>query len=260
VEELLDQIPAGRTATPEVLAEALGDALAAPALRGFLGGSSHGAASRVIASRRGGGVGAMTPSEFRSHRPLRALRAEQEALARNLIAEEPSRIGTIGGVDVAYKGREAFSAAVVMDCEGRDVVEEARARTEVRFPYIPTYFAYREIPPLRSVLSRLSTLPDVLLVEGHGTSHPVGLGLAAHLGLLLDLPTIGAAREALRGQRTILLRRPGYRRPIHISPGHRMTAEAAARIVGRCTRHLLPEPLRIAHILTRMKSGEGDVQ
>jgi deoxyribonuclease V len=144
----------------------------------------------------------------------------------------------------------------------------AAATSRVGFPYVPGYFAFREIPALLEALRLLSPLPDLILVHGHGYAHPRRAGIATHLGVLLQVPTIGIAESLLGGMDAKIpenrrgaispvvmdgeivgsLLRPGVgRAPICISPGFRTTLPRATEIVLRCMReHRLPEPLYLA--------------
>jgi deoxyribonuclease V len=149
-------------------------------------------------------------------------------------------------------------------------LEQAAAEMPLAFPYIPGLLSFREAPAILSALAQLSVLPDVLIVDGHGWAHPRRFGLACHLGVLLDLPTIGCAKSILTGQARALsetagstaelldgsqviglaLRtRPGVR-PVYVSVGHRVDLASAARIIIDCGRGFqLPEPTRQAHRL-----------
>jgi deoxyribonuclease V len=165
-------------------------------------------------------------------------------------------------------------------------VEQVVARAQVRFPYVPGLLSFREIPVLLPCFERLRTPPDLVIVDGQGIAHPRRLGLAAHLGLLLDLPSIGCAKSRLtghpagelapeRGARVPLVDRGetvGYAlrtragtSPVFVSTGHRIGLdEAAAWVLACATRFRLPEPTRLAHqaaagrqIAPPLESDEG---
>nr|NIR58182.1 endonuclease V [Gammaproteobacteria bacterium] len=142
------------------------------------------------------------------------------------------------------------------------------ARMRATFPYVPGYLSFREVPPLLRAFERLGEAPDLLVVDGHGRAHPRRFGIACHLGVLLDLPTVGCAKSRLVGT----YREPGPRRgsatrlldggevigsvlrtrdgvkPVYVSVGHRITLEEARRQLLRQSRGVrLPEPIRAAH-------------
>lgn len=179
-------------------------------------------------------------------------------------------IRRVGGVDVSYDrgSPELFAAVVVLDVESCEVVEVAGARARATFPYVPGYLSFREIPPLLRAFEALSEPPDLLIVDGHGRAHPRRFGIACHLGVLLDLPSVGCAKSRLVGTH----REPGPRRgattrlldggeligsvvrtrdrvkPVYVSVGHRVTLAAARQAILGLTRGTrLPEPIRAAH-------------
>lgn len=179
----------------------------------------------------------------------------------------------VAGTDVSVKGKIARAAIVVL----RDLepVEEVTLEQPVEFPYVPGLLSFREIPPLLAAWTRLRSRPDVILVDGQGYAHPRRFGLACHLGVLLDLPTIGCAKSRLighhedpppeRGSWTPLvddgerigaaLRTRHGCRPVYVSIGHRVTLEEAIRVVLSCApRYRLPEPQRLADRLSRTGS------
>ncbi len=142
----------------------------------------------------------------------------------------------------------------------------------VPFPYIPGYLSFREIPILLPILSQISERPDLLLVDGAGIAHPRHLGLAAHLGVIFDLPAIGCAKSRLIGDflmpglesgayeylRTngkrigVVLRTKPACRPLFISPGHRCTITDAWRLIFTfCDQYRLPEPLRRVDLMSK---------
>jgi deoxyribonuclease V len=200
-------------------------------------------------------------------------RRVQQALADQVTcADDFGTIRTVAGVDLAYPrtatgvvtGR---AAVVVLAFPGLEVVEEHVITRPVTFPYIPGLLSFREAPIALAALQQLRAQPDVLLVDGHGIAHPRRFGIASHLGVLLDLPTIGCAKSilvgragelgALPGETTPLLdgdevigtvlRTRARSRPLYVSPGHRISVETAASLVMRCTRgYRLPEPTRLA--------------
>ena len=200
-------------------------------------------------------------------------RRVQTALAEQVIrSDDFEEIRTVAGVDLAYPrtatgvvtGR---AAVVVLTFPELEPVEEHVVTRPVTFPYSPGLLSFREAPVALAALEQLRVQPDLLLVDGHGIAHPRRFGIASHLGILLDLPTIGVAKSILvgsadepgeppgdstpllDGDETIgtALRTRTRSRPIYVSPGHRVSVEAAASLVMRCARgYRLPEPTRLA--------------
>jgi deoxyribonuclease V len=177
----------------------------------------------------------------------------------------------IAGVDVGFEGAEnriARAAVVVLNRANLAPVDYAIARVPVTFPYIPGLLAFREIPVVLKALEQLATAPDVLIVDGQGRAHPRRLGIASHLGVLLDLPTIGCAKSILCGTaksptntrgawsplvdrgETIgaaLRTRVGIT-PVYVSVGHRVSLKNARDLVLCCCKNYrLPETTRWAH-------------
>jgi deoxyribonuclease V len=159
------------------------------------------------------------------------------------------------------------------------LLEEATFSTRVSFPYIPGLLTFREGPPLMAAFAKLHKTPDVIFFDGQGIAHPRGIGLAAHLGLLLDRPAIGCAKSRLvgshapvgdnRGDWTELihqdrqvgavLRTRERIKPVYVSQGHRIGLERAVALVLACCRgYRIPEPIRRAHLaVNRLRMEEG---
>lgn len=202
--------------------------------------------------------------------------ALQKTLAERI--ERQDRLGPvrrIAGVDVGFEaeGRITRAAIVVLDAETLTPAGQAIARLPTAFPYIPGLLSFREIPAVLDAWKKLLIQPDLLLVDGQGIAHPRRLGIASHLGLLLDRPSIGVAKSRLIGQHTelpvdkgawvplrerdeiigaVLRSRTGIA-PLYISTGHRISLETALAWVMRAiTRYRLPETTRAAH---RLASG-----
>ena len=176
----------------------------------------------------------------------------------------------VGGVDVHLRRDSNTGIAViaVVSLPALEVVELACEETPVTFPYVPGLLSFRELPPVVNVFRKLGTRPDVLLVDGHGRSHPRRFGLACHLGLELDIPCVGCAKSRLTGtfndpgpepgQHTTLtidgaptamvLRTRRGSRPLFVSVGHRIDIDGALSITqATLDGHRLPVPLRTAH-------------
>lgn len=204
--------------------------------------------------------------------PAEAIRI-QEALRRRLDLGETRRpTETVAGVDVSYDTRTptVYAAVVLMRLHDHEILETVTATRPATFPYIPGLLSFREAPAVLQAVTRLTRRPDCLLCDGQGIAHPRRFGLACHLGLLLDLPSIGCAKSVLvgeyqeppekrggfrmlidRGERVgIILRTRDGVEPVYVSPGYRMSTQQAREIVLKATgRYRVPEPTRQAHLL-----------
>ncbi|MBR0655552.1 endonuclease V [Plastoroseomonas arctica] len=185
-------------------------------------------------------------------------------------------ITTLGGADVSASRfdptRRVWAALVTLDAATLTPIETTTESCLARFPYIPGYLGFREAPALLAAWHRLAQKPDLLFVDGQGIAHPRRMGIASHLGVLLDIPTIGVAKSRLvgevQGERVMLhgeavaaliTLRPRAN-PLHISPGHRISLDTAIAWVRRtATGHRLPAPTRAAHIAAgALRRGELD--
>jgi len=190
-----------------------------------------------------------------------------------LTAVRPSPIRTAAGVDVAYStaSDRLVAGVVVLDAETLEIVDTAIATGTVSFPYATGFLAFRELPTLVAALERLATTPDLLVCDGQGFAHPRRFGLACHLGVLTDLPSIGVAKTPLgrydlpataRGSSTDLLdgaevigralRTQDNVKPVFVSVGHKIDLDAACEhVLSLAPRYRLPEPTRRADQLVR---------
>lgn len=211
--------------------------------------------------------------------PYEAQQIQKDLQALVSEAEIPSSIKTIGGIEIAHsRFSDMLVAAVsVVSFPDLTLVEEATAEFQTKFPFIPGLLSFREVPTVLTALERLSALPDLLIVDGPGVAHPHGLGIASHLGVLLDVPTIGCSRSALvgsyvepevsAGSQTSLVwqgeiigtvyRSKNRVAPLFISVGNRLTRQRAHELVVSCCQgYRLPEPTRFAHAaLSTARSG-----
>lgn len=174
----------------------------------------------------------------------------------------------VAGVDVSVKREQARSAVVLLSFPDLQPLEAKTAEEAARFPYVPGLLAFREGPVVLAALEKLTRRPDVLIFDAHGLAHPRRMGLATHLGLILDLPSIGCAKSRLCGQYTEPDREKGSRtrlydgdevigsvvrtrddvRPVFVSVGHRVDLETAVSLVLDCAAtYRLPETTRWAH-------------
>lgn len=197
------------------------------------------------------------------------LKEEQLRLAKKVVVKDDfSELKYIGGCDIAYTTDQMVAVVVVLDYKTLELVEEKHVVTKPRMPYIPTFLSYRESPPIIEAFNLLEQKPDLMMVDGNGILHPRKLGSASHIGLLLDIPTIGIAKKQLCGdlkqgkiyvneeQRAFLLSTKEHAKPILVSPGHRVGMRTTKKIVNHCMKgHKLPEPIRVAHkIAVKQKS------
>ena len=178
------------------------------------------------------------------------------------------KINTVAGVDIGFKKDIARASVVVLRFPGLQVVDSVVTESPVRFPYVPGLLSFREIPPLLTAFTQLQTEPDLVIVDGQGIAHPRRFGLASHLGLILDKPTIGCAKSRLwgryeepeteQGSYTYLMdkdevigaavRTRRNVRVVYISIGHRISLDSARTLTLACCRgYRLPETTRYAH-------------
>ncbi|MEO0558513.1 MAG: deoxyribonuclease V [Bacteroidota bacterium] len=191
-----------------------------------------------------------------------------------LVREEPlaaAAIETVAGLDVSVRGDRVRAAVVVLHVEDMRVVDQAIWEGPVAFPYVPGLLSFREVPAILPALDQLEGMPDVLMLDAHGRAHPRRFGLACHLGVLLDRPALGVAKTVYVGTHDTLATAKGHRvdlvhrdetvgivlrtrkgvKPVYVSVGHRMTRDDASALALRCaTRYKLPEPTRLAHLLS----------
>lgn len=204
----------------------------------------------------------------------RALQADWAQ--RVLVRDEVGDVNRIGGVDVGFEqgGSVTRAALVVLSWPDLQVMERQLARVPTTFPYVPGLLSFREMPAILAAWEQLQHKPDLLLCDGQGTAHPRRFGIACHLGVWLDLPTIGVAKKRLVGRHedvgndkgsavplldknerigTVVRSRTGVN-PLYVSAGHRISQDTAVEWVMAClTRYRLPEPTRQAHRLASLE-------
>lgn len=199
--------------------------------------------------------------------------AEQNELRQQVIKENclPGAIRFVAGVDVAYneEKQRMIGAIVVLEKSTLEVVDEAYHEMDITFPYVPGLFSFREIPPLMEAYTRLQIKPDVIVCDGQGIAHPKGVGMATHLGIKLDVPTVGCAKKRLVGvwakddlreergatvplysEENIVgnvLRTQHGTKPVFVSIGHKVNLDFATSLVLElCPTYRLPETTRRA--------------
>ena len=180
-------------------------------------------------------------------------------------------IKTVAGADIGIRGSRATAAVAVLSYPSLTIVDQSVVKTSVQFPYIPGLLSFREIPPLLQAFEQLRTIPDLIILDGHGMAHPRRFGLASHLGFILNWPTIGCAKSRLSGtyqepepekgsyrflhdrdQNVIgaAVRTRSQTKVIFVSAGHRVSLDSAIRLtLACCPRYKLPETTRYAHRL-----------
>ncbi len=193
---------------------------------------------------------------------LKELEEEQlEAAKKVIVKDEFKKAELIAGADQAFHGNKVVSAIAVLDGK-LDVVEQQTETAETRMPYIPGFLYFREGPALIAAYKKLKQKPDILIIEANGILHPLRIGMASHIGVVLDVPTIGVAKQLLCGQvdedgriscdneiRGMALKTRKHSRPLYISPGHKVSLETSVEIVKKSIRypHKLPEQLHASH-------------
>jgi deoxyribonuclease V len=201
--------------------------------------------------------------------PREAVRLQQTWRERVETQDRYGPLRYVAGADLAFDPETnlAFAGVIVYRLPSLDEVERRMARRKLRFPYVPGLLSFRESPVLLAAFARLRVSPDVILIDGHGVAHPRRFGIACHLGLLLDRPTIGCAKSILVGEAGepgaqagstaalvdkgekvgVVLRTRDHVRPIYVTIGHRVSLESAVRIVTQCVDGFrLPKPTREA--------------
>lgn len=202
--------------------------------------------------------------------------AEAQQIQRSLASQvvrrsEVNAPGLIAGVDISPPDSSgvARGAVVVLRLPELVLVEHSVVQQTVSFPYVPGLLSFRETPLILAACERLSLTPDLFIADAQGIAHPRRLGLASHLGLLLDVPAIGCAKSILCGRHGELGEEPGSyaplfdgdetigaalrtkrgTNPVYVSIGHKVDLEAALHWVMACVRgYRLPEATRLAHL------------
>lgn len=197
---------------------------------------------------------------------LDKLRREQEKFAKQLSVRDSTnfnQIVKIGGISNVFFQNKIISAIVVLNSES-EVVEQKYFSDKARFPYIPGFRAYRELPAMLACFNQIEDKPDVVFISGHGLSHE-RLGIASHFSLATGVPTIGIADSLLSGEakgedvllnekivgKTLQTKKGS--KPIYISPGNLISLKSAVQLTEKFIKepHKLPEPLRLSHKYAR---------
>ncbi len=296
--DIVNQVPKGNVTTYGAVADALGDNIARRAVGVML--NTYGPPIKMPCHRvvySGGGLGGFAYGlprkmemlaaegvhenngkirdfdriffdDFESDFPLKRARKEQLELAEKVELADPKKLpNLVLGLDASYKGTRAFAAGILFDRTSRELLEIYNAEARVNFPYVPTYLGYREIPVYRKIIEQVEE-KAILMVDGNGILHPHRFGIASHLGVEFDMPSIGVAKSKLCGEleeeptghgesQPIVLDGDEIGRavktslrakPIFVSPGNKITMSGALRVVKETSKLKLPEPTRLAHI------------
>ncbi len=212
--------------------------------------------------------------------PREAVELQKTLRAQVRLQTPPRRLRTVAGADISFNKFEEtiYAGIVVLRLPGLEVVEQVGVVTSTKFPYVPGLLSFREAPAVLEAWGKLQTEPDAVMFDGQGIAHPRRMGIAAHVGLWLDRPTLGCAKSLLcghyeepapeRGSRSPLtdrgeiigaaLRTKDRTQPIFVSAGHCMDLETAVDVTLRCDGgYRQPEPTRRAHLLVNaMRRGE----
>ncbi len=191
--------------------------------------------------------------------PERAKRLQERLSSRVVVSKlDLSKVRYVAGLDAGYRGERGVAVAALLNYPDLDLVEYVAVEGEVGVPYIPGLLAFREAPLMIKACEMLSREPDLIVVDGHGVTHPRGFGIASHIGVVLDKPSVGAAKsllygrvEVLEGERVVLVGRTvggvvvsRGRREIYLSIGHRVSLDEL-RVLSKALfkQHDLPEPV-----------------
>ena len=305
--DLVNQVPSGQVTTYGSVAKALGDHIARRAVGVVM--NTYGPPLKMPCHRvvyAGGGLGGFAYglpkkmkmlaaenvyenngkiadfenilfTDFKTNYPLKKARKEQLALAKKVNLKDSKKLPNyVLGLDASYNGTKAYGAGVLFDIKKNEPVKTYRVETKINFPYVPSYLGYREIPIYKKIIDQVNE-PVILMVDGNGILHPYGFGIASHLGVLLNMPSIGVAKSKFCGELASMptelgksqpiildkkeigkaLKTSARAKPIYVSPGHDISMASALKIVSKTARLKLPEPTRLAHIeATEMRRSD----
>jgi len=212
--------------------------------------------------------------------PREAIRIQEEFRKKLRLRPLETPCQTVAAADVSYSrsDEKLFAAFLIFSYPDLALLESAAARGRVSFPYLPGLLTFREAPILLKAFSKLARKPNVILIDGQGIAHPRSMGIASHLGILLDLPSIGCAKSRLFGKETepglekgsfvplmegeqtvgMIVRTRAGVKPVYVSPGHKMDMDGSVKMVlSLCREYRIPEPLRQAHIFVNQLKSTG---
>jgi deoxyribonuclease V len=203
--------------------------------------------------------------------PRQGIEIQRHLRDRLILKWTNRKVETVAGVDVSLKDKKARAAIVVLHYPDLTPVEGVTAEVDVHFPYVPGLLAFREGPVVLQAWDKLEQKPDLLMFDGQGIAHPRGIGIASHMGLCLNRPTIGVAKSRLFGHHLVpgltrgdyadliddydqtqiigaVLRTRSAVNPVYVSPGHLIDVPQSINFVLKCcTNYRLPETTRWAH-------------
>lgn len=210
--------------------------------------------------------------------PKEARQLQNELRTSVLKIDQFRDIKTVAGVDIGLKKDKALAAVIVLNLTDLQIIDGVVAESHITFPYVPGLLSFREIPPLLVAFAHLQTKPDLVIVDGQGLAHPRRFGLASHLGLVLNIPTIGCAKSRLCGEYTqpkkqkgsythitdkneiigVALRTRTDVSVVYVSIGHKISLDSARKLtLACCDKYRLPETTRYAHKAATGKMLEG---
>ena len=212
--------------------------------------------------------------------PREAVELQKSLRERVRLVPLAKKVRTIAGADISFNKFEptVYAGIVVLRLPSLEVVEEVGVVSETKFPYVPGLLSFRETPSVLEAWAKLKTEPDAVMFDGQGIAHPRRVGIASHVGLLIDRPTLGCAKSVLvgkyeepdreRGSWTELIdkgevvgaavRTKKDVQPIYVSPGHLIDLQGAIELTLACNGgYRQPEPTRRAHLLVNaLRRGE----
>ena len=212
-----------------------------------------------------------------------ALKIQKDLIGKIKLQPLTKKIKYIAGTDIAYNKTSdtIYSGIVVLDFETMEIVAQSTVIDKVAFPYIPGLLSFREIPSLMKAFNQLKIKPDVIITDGHGIAHPRKIGIACHLGIKTNTPTIGCGKRILIGHYDNLKEKKGsssplikdsetigyaFRggdglKPVFISPGHLCDLESSLNILSKCAIGFrIPEPTRQADMMVNaLRRGDIEV-
>ncbi|MCK4244393.1 MAG: deoxyribonuclease V [Candidatus Omnitrophica bacterium] len=202
--------------------------------------------------------------------PKEAIRIQKDLARKITLKNSFAKIKLIAGCDVAFTKEKAYAAVIILEYPSLKIVEEVTTFSKINFPYISGLLTFREAPALLSAIKKLKNVPDIFLFDGQGIAHPRRMGLATHLGIILNKTSIGCAKSPLygsyrqppeiKGRYTLIkdkgevigavLRSKKAVKPVFVSPGNGIDLKTAIKITLSTTlNYRLPEPTRLAHHL-----------
>lgn len=201
-----------------------------------------------------------------------AIKLQQKLRKSLVLKDEFDKLDYIGGVDTSVFKQGILAVIVVLEYITFNLVDISYSVLDVNFPYIPGFLSFREGPAILEAWKKLKIEPDLLVFDGQGIAHPRGLGIASHVGLVLNVPSIGCAKSLLVGEYRepsekkgsfeyiyfegqkigAVVRTKDNVKPVFVSPGHRVSLETSVNVILKTTtKYRIPEPVRLAHIYSK---------